>query len=388
MRTLSSAAFCFPDCYDVLGSKTLMKENYLTAAMGRKMLNGLVCFCLSVFVVSLFLLIACGSFGIEPLRGEAAHHVEGGGFRNTDPNFHRPSGWTRWNFVVRRLLAAFTAPRTFDAPRVANDGAALRAGLVNPSITWIGHATLLVQLDGINFLTDPHWGDRASPLSWAGPRRLSPPGLAFESLPRIDIVLISHDHYDHLDLDTVKRLVEQHNPLFLVPLGLKAWFADNGMSRVEEFDWWQERKYRGLRFVCVPGQHFSQRTLRDGNTRLWATWAVVSGNRRLYFSGDTGYFAGFKEIGKRLGPFDVAAIAIGAYEPPEIMKSVHLTPEEAVQASVDLKASTLLGIHWGTFDLAEEPLDEPPGRMLAEARRRGIPSERAWILKIGETHGW
>jgi len=364
-----------------------MQENCYTAAMGRKLPNVFVCFCLTVVLISLSLIVACGSVGTELLPGEPAHHADGR-FRNTDPNFHRPSGWTRWNFVVRRLLLASTAPRTFDTPRIANDGAALRAGLVNPSITWIGHATLLVQLDGINFLTDPHWGERASPLSWAGPRRLSPPGLAFENLPRIDTVLISHDHYDHLDLDTVKRLAEQHNPLFLVPLGLKAWFADNGMSRVEEFDWWQERKYRGLRFVCVPGQHFSQRTLRDGNTRLWATWAVVSGNRRLYFSGDTGYFAGFKEIGKRLGPFDVAAIAIGAYEPPEIMKSVHLTPEEAVQASVDLKASTLLGIHWGTFDLAEEPLDEPPGRMLAEARRRGIPSERAWILKIGETRGW
>ena len=160
-----------------------------------------------------------------------------------------------------------------------------------------------------------------------------------------------------------------------MPLGLKAWFADNGMSRVEELDWWQEREYRGVRFVCVPAQHFSQRTLWDGNTRLWATWAVLSRERRLYFSGDTGYFAGFKEIGKRLGPFDVAAMAIGAYEPPEIMKSVHLTPEEAVQAFIDLNARALLGIHWGTFDLAEEPLDEPPERMLAEIRRRGIDSD-------------
>ncbi|MGH7771793.1 MAG: MBL fold metallo-hydrolase, partial [Candidatus Binatia bacterium] len=181
------------------------------------------------------------------------------------------------SFVARRLWASFTAPRTFDAPRIANDGAALRAGLVNPSISWIG------------------------------PRRLSPPGLAFEDLPRIDVVVISHDHYDHLDLGTVKRLAETHDPLFLVPLGLKAWFADNGMSRVEELDWWQEREYRGVRFVCVPSQHFSQRTLWDGNTRLWASWTVLSRERRLYFGGDTGYFAGFKEAGQRLGPFDVAA---------------------------------------------------------------------------------
>ena len=341
----------------------------------------------AAFFYSLFLFVACASVGTEPLPGRPPHHVEGG-FRNTDPNFSRPSSWTRWSFVLRRLWESSISPRTFDAPRVANDGAALRAGLVNPSITWVGHSTLLVQVDGINVLTDPNWGVRASPLSWAGPRRLSPPGLAFEDLPRIDVVVISHDHYDHLNLGTVKRLAETHDPLFLVPLGLKAWFAENGMSRVEELDWWHEHEYRGVKFVCVPAQHFSQRTLWDRNTRLWASWAVLSRERRLYFAGDTGYFVGFKEAGQRLGPFDVAAIAIGAYLPPEIMKAVHTTPEEAVQAFVDLDARVLLGIHWGTFDLAEEPLDEPPRRMLAEVRRRGIDSERAWIFNLGETRRW
>jgi N-acyl-phosphatidylethanolamine-hydrolysing phospholipase D len=335
----------------------------------------------------LFLLVACGSVGTEPLPGQPPHHVAGG-FRNTNSDFHRPSSWTRWSFMVRRLWTSSIAPRTFNGPRIMNDGAALRAGLINPSITWVGHSTLLVQLSGVNFLTDPNWGARASPVSWAGPRRLSPPGLAFEDLPRIDVVIISHDHYDHLDLGTVKRLAETHNPLFLVPLGLKAWLSENGINRVEELDWWQGREYRDVRFVCVPAQHFSQRTLWDGNTRLWASWAVLSRERRLYFGGDTGYFAGFKEAGERLGPFDVAAIAIGAYLPPEIMKAVHTTPEEAVQAFVDLNARVLLGIHWGTFDLAEEPLDEPPARMLAEVRRRGIGSEHGWILKLGETRQW
>lgn len=259
---------------------------------------------------------------------------------------------------------------------------------MNPSITWIGHATVLVQIEGVNILTDPQWSERASPVSWGGPRRLSPPGLRFEDLPRIDVVLISHDHYDHLDLNTVKRLVAAHNPLFLVPLGLKAWFAENGMTRVEEMDWWQEREYRTLKFVCVPAQHFSQRTLTDANQRLWASWSVLSPERRFYFSGDTGYFTFFKEIGQRLGPFDVAALAIGAYLPPEMMKFVHLTPEEAVQAFIDLKAGALLGIHWGTFDLTDEPLGEPPQRLLADIRRRNIDSSRAWIFKIGETRPW
>jgi N-acyl-phosphatidylethanolamine-hydrolysing phospholipase D len=335
----------------------------------------------------LLLLAACASAGSEPVAGRPAHHVPGG-FRNPDPAFIRPSGWTRWSFTVRRGVESLTSPRTYDAPRVANDGAALRSNPRPPAITWIGHATLLVQVDGLSVLTDPLWGERAGPTSWLGSKRLGPPGLAFENLPRIDVVVISHDHYDHLDLPTVKRLAAAHDPLFVVPLGMKAWFADNGMSRVEELDWWQEREHRGVRFVCVPAQHFSQRSLWDANRRLWASWAIVGRGKRLYFGGDTGYFSGFKEAGRRLGPFDVAALPIGAYQPPQIMKLVHLTPEEATQAFVDLDAKVMLGMHWGTFDLADEPLNEPPARMLAEIRRRDIDPSRAWILRIGETRLW
>jgi N-acyl-phosphatidylethanolamine-hydrolysing phospholipase D len=316
-----------------------------------------------------------------------AHHVPGG-FRNPDPAFSRPSGWARWTFIARRAWQSVTAPRAFDAPRVANDGAALRALALNPSITWIGHATLLVQVDGLSVLTDPQWSDRAGPTSWLGPKRLTAPGVSFEALPRIDVVTISHDHFDHLDLPTVKRLAARDDPLFLVPLGLRAWFADNGMSHVAELDWWQEREHRGVRFVCVPAQHFAQRSLWDANRRLWASWAVIGRGRRLYVGGDTGYFPGFKEVGRRLGPFDVAALPIGAYLPPEIMKLVHLTPEEAVQAFVDLDARVMLGMHWGTFDLADEPLDEPPLRMLTEIGRRRIDPSRAWVPKVGETRGW
>jgi len=339
-----------------------------------------------LFALSL-LWAGCASVGTEPIPGQPSHHVTGG-FRNPNPGFTRPDGWTRWTFFTRRVWASLVSPRSFDAPRVANDGIALRAGKANPSVTWIGHSTLLVQLDGVNVLTDPHWGDRASPVSWAGPRRLAPPGLAFEDLPRIDVVVISHDHYDHLDLSTVRRLASAHDPLFLVPLGLKAWFAGNGMTRVEELDWWGTREYRGLSFICVPAQHFAQRTLRDRDRRLWASWAVRGGGRRFYFGGDSGYFGGFKEAGERLGPFDLSAIAIGTYLPPAIMRFTHTTPEQAVQAAADLRSRVLLGIHWGTFDLADEPLDEPPRRMLGEAGRRGLGPDRAWILRVGETRRW
>jgi N-acyl-phosphatidylethanolamine-hydrolysing phospholipase D len=338
-------------------------------------------------LVPLLVLVACAGAGTGPGSGEPVHHVKGG-FRNLDPDFGRASGWTRWTFILRRSMQSLTSPRRFDAPRVANDGAALRRQPPFTTITWVGHATLLVQVDGLNVLTDPQWSDRAGPTSWLGPRRLGPPGLAFEALPRIDVVVISHDHYDHLDLPTVKRLAAAHDPLFIVPLGLKPWFADNGMTHVEELDWWQEREHGSVRFICVPAQHFSQRSFWDANRRLWASWAIVGRGKRLYFAGDTGYFAGFKEAGRRLGPFDVAALPIGAYVPAEIMKWVHVTPEESVQAFVDLGARTMVAMHWGTFDLADEPLDEPPVRMIAEIQRRNIEASRAWILKVGESRAW
>ena len=246
-----------------------------------------------------------------------------------------------------------------------------------------------MHVDGVNLLTDPHWGDRASPLSWAGPRRLSRPGVPFESLPPIHAVVISHDHYDHLDVATVKRLAAAHDPLFLVPLGFGRWFAEQGIARVEELDWWQESLVRGVRVVCAPAQHWAQRSPFDLNRRLWASWAVVGpSGRRLYFSGDTGYFEGFREIGRRLGPFDVAALAIGAYLPRALMRPHHVDPEEAVQAFVDLQAQVMLGVHWGTFDLGEEAPDEPPRRMLAELERRQLPRERGWVLRMGETRRW
>ncbi len=255
-------------------------------------------------------------------------------------------------------------------------------------MTWVGHSTLLIQLDGVNLLTDPQWSRRASPVSFLGPQRVTPPGLPFENLPPIHLVLISHDHYDHLDVATVMRLAETHRPLFLVPLGLKAWFAGLGITRVEELDWWESRVFNGLTLTSVPAQHFSGRTFWDRNRQLWSGWAVAGRAKRLYFAGDTGYYDGLKEIGRRLGPFDLAAIPIGAYMPPSIMKANHTDPEEALKALEDVRGRRLIGIHWGTFDLAEEPIEEPPKRVAAEARRLGLDPERIWVLRHGETRRW
>jgi N-acyl-phosphatidylethanolamine-hydrolysing phospholipase D len=343
---------------------------------------------LLLLLVGLGLIVgACAGVG-GPVPGAPAHHREHG-FANDNPAFGRPPLWTRTRFFVARILASIFAPRTITLPRVANDGAVLRANHAEPTITWIGHATLLIQLDGVNALTDPQWSNRASPVSFAGPRRVTPPGLRFEDLPPIHVVLISHDHFDHLDVATVTRLAAVHRPRFYVPLGLKAWFADLGITDVVELDWWDARAERGLTLTCVPVQHWTSRSLFELNRRLWSGWAIAGRDRRVFFGGDTGYYAPyFQEIGRRLGPFHLAAISIGAYAPASIMQFTHTTPEDSLRIFADVRGQRFVAMHWGTFDLADEPLGEPPLRLLAEARRLGLGPERVWILQHGETRGW
>jgi L-ascorbate metabolism protein UlaG (beta-lactamase superfamily) len=332
--------------------------------------------------------LAVGCAGVGGSKpGAPPHHAERG-FRNSNPSFTRPSGWVRTKFFFSRIWATTFHPKSASFPQAENDGRALRENRATATVTWVGHATLLIQLDGVNILTDPQWSNRASPFPFAGPKRITPPGIRFEDLPPIHVVLISHDHYDSLDVTTVKRLWATHRPLFMVPLGLKAWFAELGITSVEELDWWQSRSFHGLTLVCLPAQHFSARTLLDQNRRLWSGWGVVGREKRFYFAGDTGYYDVFKEIGSRLGPFDLAAIAIGAYMPTSIMRLTHTTPEEALRLFEDVRGKRFVAIHWGTFDLAEEPIEEPPRRLEAEARRLGLDPSRIWILRHGETRRW
>jgi N-acyl-phosphatidylethanolamine-hydrolysing phospholipase D len=211
----------------------------------------------------------------------------------------------------------------------------------------------------------------------------------FEDLPPIHAVVVSHDHYDHLDLETVTRLAREHGPTFFVPLGLKAWFAGAGIDKVVELDWWESGQVGPVTVSCAPAQHSSGRsvTLTDQNRRLWASWVVASGGRRLYFAGDSGYFAGFAEIARRLGPFDVAFLPIGGYSDYSRQHPNHVSPEEAVQAFEDLGARLLVPMHWGTFDLNREPPREPPDRLLREAQRRGLEDHVA-VLSPGQTIRW
>lgn len=319
----------------------------------------------------------------EP-RSLAAHHFKGG-FRNSDPGYSY-SMFGRAIRLVRRSVQG-SPDRGQPVPARANGGDELRANGTVPTLTWVGHSTFLIQLQGINILTDPIWSDRASPVSFAGPRRLVPPGLRFQDLPPIHAVIISHDHYDHLDLDTIWRLARTHAPRFFVPLGVKAWLAAEGVKNVVELDWWHGATLGPLAFVATPAQHSSGRGLHDQNRRLWSGWALLGATRRLYFAGDTGYFAGAGEIGERLGPFDVAVIPIGGYSAYERRHPNHVNPEEAVQLFEDVRADVMVPMHWGTFDMNREPFREPPERLMREALGRGLEGRMA-LLTQGESMHW
>ena len=287
-----------------------------------------------------------------------------------------------WSFLLSKAWSSL-GEQIGGAELVPFDPAAIGH---NPSLTWIGHATFLVRMDGVTFLTDPIFSERASPVGFAGPKRHQPPGVPLDQLPKIDFVLISHDHYDHADSASIEALARR-GARFFVPLELGEVVRDAGGEAVE-LDWWQSARFGNVEITCVPSQHFSGRSLTDENKRLWAGFAVRGPTRSFYHSGDTGYFDGFAQIRDRLGPVDLAALPIGAYDPAEIMQFVHMNPEEAARAAVDLGAHTAVGMHWGTFDLTEEPIDEPPARFQRAAVRNGLPLERAWVMKIGETRDW
>jgi N-acyl-phosphatidylethanolamine-hydrolysing phospholipase D len=279
-----------------------------------------------------------------------------------------------WTSIVGRPGGASVVP--FD-----------RAAMMrNPSVTWIGHSTMLVRVGGVTFLTDPIFSDTAGPATYLGPRRVVPPGVPLDALPPIDFVLLSHDHYDHTDLASVKALARR-GARFVVPLELGGLVRDAGGQAIE-LDWWEHTKIGRVRVHCVPAQHFAGRGPTDGNRRLWAGWVVEAAGRRFYHAGDTGYFDGFRAIGERFGTIDLAAVPIGAYRPSSIMRYVHLDPAEAVQAAVDLRADKFVGMHWGTFDLTDEPLDEPALWFRAEAEKRGLDDDRAWLMAVGETRDW
>ncbi len=254
------------------------------------------------------------------------------------------------------------------------------------AVTWVGHATFLIQIDGLNILTDPVWSERVGIFNGRiGIQRYTAPGIPWEKLPPIDVVLISHNHYDHLDYQTVMDLDQEHQPLFVVPLGVDSLLEEWGITRAIEKDWWESTSYNGVEFISVPAQHQSRRFLHDHNTTLWSGWVIDASELTLYFAGDTGYFSAFTEIGRRFGPIDLAMIPIGAYEPRWYNAPFHLNPAEALQAFLDLDARYFAAMHWGTFDQSEERLSDPPRELLRAVRRNGVDPDRIWIFAFGET---
>lgn len=316
----------------------------------------------------------------------APPHHTAEGFRNNYPHEPKQSFW-RWKWEQLRDGVAEPPPGGWKIPAVPTDPSALREA-AGPRLTWIGHAAFLLQLGGANVLVDPHFSDRASPVSFAGPRRVVPLPIDIDALPPIDVALVSHNHYDHLDRDTVKRLaaMPSGSPLFLVPLGLAAWFREQGVERVEEYDWWQAREAAGLRFTLVPVQHWSKRTPWDTNETLWGGWVVQGAGLRIIHTGDLGYSQDVRDVGERLGPFDLALIPIGAYAPRWFMKTMHVNVAEALRVRADLRAARAIGMHWGTFGgLTDEPLDEPPAVLERLRSESGLAREAFDVMAIGET---
>ncbi|MFP5307908.1 MAG: MBL fold metallo-hydrolase [Gammaproteobacteria bacterium] len=253
-------------------------------------------------------------------------------------------------------------------------------------LTWVGHSTFVLRWGGRWLITDPHLSARASPLSFAGPLRFTPPALQNGELPPLDVALISHNHYDHLDEPTLRRLAKDRPQLvFVVPLGLKRWFAQRRIERVVELDWWQSAEIAGLRVHAVPAQHFSGRNAHDRNATLWCGFVVEAQGRQLYFAGDTGYSPDFAEIGARFAPIDLSLLPIGAYEPRWFMHAMHVCPEEAVKIHRDVGSRRSVAMHWGTFRLTEEPLDEPPHRLRRALDEAGVAHDDFWVLQHGET---
>jgi L-ascorbate metabolism protein UlaG (beta-lactamase superfamily) len=381
---------------------------------------------LAPLLLALALLLgACAPVAISGNRPPAAHHRDDGFVNSDGTRVNKPPGdllrwwWSRRDLDLDamvhpdRIAAAWASlPLAWRSPAAdPPDGAdtwrvlpvgvdagaggapagaaqAARAGAAATRVAWFGHATLLFEVGGLRVLTDPHFSERASPLpQLLGPKRLHPVPEEARRLGRIDVVLISHNHYDHLDLPTVRELAAQSggSPLFLVPLGVDAWMREQGIDNVKGFDWWERHAVGEAVFHFVPAHHWSGRGLWDRNRTLWGGWVLHHPALRAYFAGDTGWTNDIAVIGQRLGPFDLAALPVGAYEPRWFMAAQHVNPHEAVRLHQALGGPLSIGIHWGTFQLTDEPYEAPIEDLRAALRGAGIPEARFRMLVPGQS---
>lgn len=310
------------------------------------------------------------------------HHTEFG-FQNLEPVVHHPQALKRWRDERKRQ--GLPKPPQGGYPQfIARWWQQADFSGSQDAIWWLGHACLLLRISGYTVLFDPVLSSRASPVNFYGPQRKTPVPASVQQLPVIDAVVISHNHYDHLDVHTVASLLQRFpDALFLAPLGLKSWLARLGARNVFELDWWDSHRSDDFEFHCVPARHWSMRTPWDRNRSLWAGWVVKHPGFSFYFTGDTGYCEQLMAIGERLGPFDYAALPIGAYAPRWFMQAQHMDPDQSVQLYQRLRIPVAIPMHWGVFELADESIDEPPEQLRLALEQANIADANFRPIKIG-----
>ena len=311
------------------------------------------------------------------MAGKRFHNPPGSPKRNVNP-----LKWTA--FIWRRLM-----PHKPDVKLtyVLQHEEVIKQfkAITTPSVTWLGHNCFLLRFKRTTILTDPFLSDYASPFAGIGPKRYVAPALSIAELPNIDLILVTHDHYDHLDLKTLAQLSQKETTQVVAPLGLAPLFQRCGYQRITELNWYESFQMDNVNITALPAIHFSKRSFWDRDTHLWASFAININGLQIYFSCNTAYGSHFSEIGKLNGKFDYAFVDIGAYEPAELMQEAHVTPEQAVQIGLDLQAKTLIPMHWGTIKLSDEPILEPPERFIRAGEAAGYSREHLWLMKIGES---
>jgi L-ascorbate metabolism protein UlaG (beta-lactamase superfamily) len=352
------------------------------AVAGRAIVALLGVLALATFVVT-SLPVFGGALKAERLaRAQRSGHYEAGRFHNLEPT-HKLQPGTLPQMLRQQFFGSEQRVPLHAMPIVPRTGAdyavppasGLRA-------TWIGHASVLIEIDGRRVLVDPIFSQRCSPFDFVGPQRFMPTPIALEALPRIDAVVISHDHYDHLDMPTIKHLAAKGTH-FVVPLGIGAHLERWGVApgQITDLDWYEDKTLPGLRLTATPARHYSGRGLLDGDATLWASWVIAGGQHRVFFSGDSGYSSEFRRIGEKFGPFDLTLIKIGASDPS--WHEIHMSPEDALRAHQDVRGRLLLPVHWGTFNLAYHAWNEPAERLFAAARSAGtafvVPRVGEWV---------
>ncbi len=332
-----------------------------------------------------FALGACAAAGERAVAGMPDHHTVNG-FRNPPGSPEAAGDFGDWASFFWR-----GATRDDDVTlpeRHVLSADAVRAGLENAGdrnrVTWLGHASFLLRIDGKTIITDPFLSDYASPVPPLGPKRFVPPALRAGELPPIDLLLLTHNHYDHLDLPSLDAMPLAPGASAVVPLGLNGYVENRGFAEIAELDWHGHFMFKGLKITAIPAIHFSKRGLFDRNQTLWTSYGLLTADRSIYIAGDTAYGSVFTSSAMPRG-FDLGLVPIGAYEPRHMMRQAHITPEEAVQIGRDLGIKRLIAKHWGTLQLTDEPLFEPPGRFRAAAEEAGYPEDDVWVMKIGET---